>query len=69
MSVPFDPDPGLQRVLPGKSFPCLDVWILTHKDLLSTARIQKFMDCMAEAFWQKRELLEVRRTDFKADRQ
>ena len=55
-----DPEPALQRVPPGKSEPCRDVWILTHKDLVSTVRIQTFMDFMAEAFWQKRDLLEGR---------
>ncbi len=55
-----DSDSILQRVPPGKSKPCHDVWILTHKDLVSTVRIQTFMDFMAEAFRQKRDLLEGR---------
>ncbi|MDJ0707015.1 MAG: LysR family transcriptional regulator [Leptolyngbyaceae cyanobacterium MO_188.B28] len=55
-----DPEPTLQRVPPGGTAPCHDVWILTHKDLVSTARIQTFMDFMAEAFRQKRDLLEGR---------
>lgn len=53
-----DREPGLQRVPPGNCKPCHDIWILTHKDLVSTVRIQTFMDCMAEAFRQKRDLLE-----------
>ncbi|MEM9266753.1 MAG: LysR family transcriptional regulator [Cyanobacteria bacterium P01_F01_bin.13] len=53
-----DMEPALQRVPPGESHPCHDIWILTHKDLVSTVRIQTFMDAMAEAFRQKRELLE-----------
>ncbi|MEM9219572.1 MAG: LysR family transcriptional regulator [Cyanobacteria bacterium P01_F01_bin.150] len=55
-----DSDPVLQRVHPGKSAPCYDVWILTHKDLVSTIRIQTFMDFMANAFRQKRDLMEGR---------
>ncbi|MEL6553736.1 MAG: LysR family transcriptional regulator [Cyanobacteria bacterium J06621_11] len=52
-----DPDPSIQRIPPGKSTPFHDIWILTHKDLLSTARIQLFMDFIAEAFRKKRDLL------------
>ncbi|MEL7062904.1 MAG: LysR substrate-binding domain-containing protein, partial [Bacteroidota bacterium] len=55
-----DADSALQRVPPGKSTLCHDVWILTHKDLVSTVRIQTFMDFMADAFRQKRDLLEGR---------
>ena len=55
-----DPEPTLQRVPPGQSAPCHDVWILTHKDLISTVRIQTFMDCMSKAFQQKQDLLEGR---------
>ncbi|WP_249369519.1 hypothetical protein [Acaryochloris marina] len=55
-----DPEPTLKRVPPGQSAPCHDVWILTHKDLISTVRIQTFMDCMSKAFQQKQDLLEGR---------
>lgn len=55
-----DPEPTLRRVSPGKSAPCRDVWILTHKDLVATVRIQTFMDFMADAFQQQRDLLEGR---------
>lgn len=55
-----DPEPALQRVPPGDSHPCHDIWILTHKDLVSTVRIQTFMDAMADAFRQKQDLLEGR---------
>lgn len=55
-----DAELDLQRVPPGKSQPFQDIWILTHRDLLSTARIQVFMDFMAEVFKQKRDLLEGR---------
>ena len=56
-----DAEPALQRVPPGESHPCHDIWILTHKDLVSTVRIQTFMDAMAEAFRRKHDLLEGRR--------
>lgn len=55
-----DPEPTLQRVPPGENAPCHDVWILTHKDLVSTVRIQTFMDFMVQAFRQKSNLLEGR---------
>lgn len=55
-----DPEPTLKRVPPGQSAPCHDVWILTHKDLISTVRIQTFMDSMSKAFQQKQDLLEGR---------
>lgn len=53
-----DSEPAIIRVPPGKSMACQDIWILTHKDLLSAARIQTFMDFMVAAFKQKRNLLE-----------
>ncbi len=53
-----DREPALQRIPPGTCEPCHDIWILTHKDLVSTVRTQTFMDAMAEAFRQKRDLLE-----------
>ena len=48
---------SVQRVPPAKSTPFQDIWILTHKDLLTTARIQIFMDFMAAAFREKRDML------------
>ena len=56
-----DQEPELRRVVPGESRPCHDIWILTHKDLVSTVRIQTFMDFMAAAFRQKQDLLEGRK--------
>lgn len=55
-----DPEPTLQRIPPGDSAPSHDVWLLTHKDLLSAVRIQTFMDFMTDAFQQKQDLLEGR---------
>ncbi|MEQ8465223.1 LysR family transcriptional regulator [Coleofasciculus sp. E1-EBD-02] len=62
-----DADSVLQRVPPGNSTPCHDVWILTHKDLVSTVRIQTFMDFMADAFHQKRDILEGREGQIQQD--
>ncbi len=56
-----DAEASLQRVATGESHPCHDIWILTHKDLVSTVRIQTFMDHMADAFRQQKDLLEGRR--------
>lgn len=56
-----DIEPTLQRVVSGRSAPFHDIWILTHKDLLSTARIQLFMDFISVAFKNKRALLEGKR--------
>lgn len=55
-----DPAPTLKRVPPGQSAPCHDVWSLTHKDLISTVRIQTFMDSMSKAFQQKQDVFEGR---------
>lgn len=55
-----DPEPALRRVPPGDSAPCQDVWLLTHKDLISTVRIQTFMNFMSDAFNQTLDLLEGR---------
>lgn len=56
-----DSEPDLARVPPGKPEPAWDIWILTHEDLRSTARVRAFMDFMAEAFLSHRDLLEGRR--------
>lgn len=53
-----DREPELQRIFPGQSRPCHDIWVLTHRDLVSTLRIQTFMDFMAAAFRQKKDQLE-----------
>ena len=56
-----DVEPGLRRVHP--PIPEFDVglWILTHEDLRSTARVRSFMDFMAEEVVRDRDLLEGRR--------
>jgi len=40
---------------------CGDLWILTHKDLRTTARVKVFIDFMKAAFERHRDLLEGRR--------
>ena len=64
-----DVEPTLKRVPPGESEPFHDIWILTHKDLLSTARIQVFMDFIAAAFREKKDLLEGRELDASASKE
>ena len=56
-----DKEPSITRVPPKDSLAFQDIWILTHKDLLSTARIQLFMDFIGAAFRSKRAELEGRR--------
>ncbi|MBT9317811.1 LysR family transcriptional regulator [Leptothoe spongobia] len=56
-----DSDSRLQRVPPGRSVPCHDIWVLTHKDLVSTMRIQTFIDFITDAFRHKRDVLEGRK--------
>ena len=54
-----DPVPTLKRLSLVTSF-CGDIWILTHKDLRTTARVRAFTDFMVEAFERHRDLLEGR---------
>ena len=55
-----DVEPDLVRVPPGEATPCHDVWLLTHKDLRSTKRIQVFMQWIGNAFRKHQDLLEGR---------
>lgn len=50
--------PNLHRLSFYKTGHCGDVWILTHKDLSSTARVRAFMNFMVDAFEKHRPLLE-----------
>ena len=52
-----DSTPNLQRISPYTSDFCGDIWILTHKDLRSTARVRTFMEFMHKAFDRHRDLL------------
>lgn len=57
-----DPIPDLHRLGPASqaSSSCGDIWILTHQDLRSTARVRSFIDFMVEVFERHRDLLEGR---------
>lgn len=55
-----DVEPDLRRVPPGKADPCHNVWLLTHRDLRSTKRIQVFMQWIGNAFRRQQNLLEGR---------
>ncbi|HFD32794.1 MAG TPA: LysR family transcriptional regulator [Gammaproteobacteria bacterium] len=57
-----DPVQSLQRLhlIPSSAASCGDLWILTHKDLRSTARVRVFVDFMVEAFDRHCEVLEGR---------
>lgn len=52
-----DPVAGLRRLSIYSADFCGDIWILTHKDLRSTARVRTFMDFMVKAFDKHRDLL------------
>ena len=56
-----DADPGLRRVPGSEPEVRFGIWLLTHKDLLSTARVRVFMDWIAESFQQEKDLMEGRR--------
>jgi DNA-binding transcriptional LysR family regulator len=53
-----DHQEGLIRVPPASAVPWRDLWILTHRDLLKTARIRTFLDFMAAAFLEHKALFE-----------
>ncbi|MFV2057624.1 MAG: LysR family transcriptional regulator [Thiohalomonadales bacterium] len=52
-----DPIAELRRVSPCSLGLCGDIWILTHKDLRSTARVRTFMAFMAKAFEKHKKAL------------
>jgi len=51
-----DPISNLRRLSPFSSACCGDIWIPTHKDLRSAARVRAFMDFMVKAFDKHRDL-------------
>jgi DNA-binding transcriptional LysR family regulator len=53
-----DTAPTIRRLPPGKAMPDRDIWLLTHEDLRGTARVRRFIDCMADTLLAKRDLLE-----------
>lgn len=56
-----DPDPTLRRLPPGVSQPSRDLWLLTHTDMRTTARLRVFCEFMVETIRGHRELIEGRR--------
>lgn len=55
-----DVEPTLRRLPPATPMPDRDVWLLTHEDLRHTARVRRFLDVMAAAILDKRDLMEGR---------
>lgn len=56
-----DREPDLVRVVPLPQEFTLDLWLLTHEDLRTTARIRAFLDFMAAALAADADLIEGRR--------
>jgi DNA-binding transcriptional LysR family regulator len=56
-----DADPDLRRVVPEVLVPGGEFWVLTHRDLRTTARVRAFLDHMRDAIAMRRELIEGRR--------
>ncbi|MBR0642444.1 LysR family transcriptional regulator [Roseomonas hellenica] len=52
-----DPDPGLVRVMPPLAEMATSLWLLTHPDLRSTARVRVVLDALAEQLKAQRGLL------------
>lgn len=53
-----DREPQVVRLAEGKLTPRLDVWVLTHRDVRSSARIRIFTAFLCDAIASKRGLLE-----------
>lgn len=56
-----DTEPSLRRVPPGTTQPARPIWLLTHEDLRTTARVRAFMEFFRETFRRHRDLLEGNR--------
>src|ERR1700722_4126992 len=55
-----DPDPLLVRLEPGKQPPILELWLLTHRDVRTTARLRTLMQFIAGVVGHNKALLEGR---------
>jgi len=55
-----DPDPLLVRLEPGKQPPNLELWLLTHRDVRTTARLRMLMQFIAGVVGHNKALLEGR---------
>lgn len=53
-----DQEPSLRRLPPGIPKPSRAIWLLTHADLRTTARVRSFIDFMARAIKAHQQLLE-----------
>jgi len=53
-----DPEPNLQRISDVEAKTCGDIWLLTHKDLRSTARVKVFVDFMTTSLERHNEKLQ-----------
>ncbi|MEJ2133055.1 MAG: LysR family transcriptional regulator [Gammaproteobacteria bacterium] len=53
-----DREPGLERLAAPWQNPDHEIWILTHPDLRSSARVRAFMEHVTDAFRRHRPLLE-----------
>lgn len=53
-----DSDPSLERLSPPEFNPNFDLWLLTHRDLRTTARIRTCSDFIAATIKSNRELFE-----------
>jgi len=55
-----DPDPLLVRLEPGQQPPILELWLLTHRDVRSTARLRALMQFITEVVGHNKASLEGR---------
>jgi DNA-binding transcriptional LysR family regulator len=55
-----DPDPLLVRLEPGKEPPMLELWLLTHPDVRTTARLRALIEFIARVVGRNKALLEGR---------
>lgn len=53
-----DPEPSLRRLSPAKPDPAFELWLLTHRDMRTSARIRVFSEFIATAIKSHRALLE-----------
>lgn len=59
-----DPEPTLHRLPPGKPRSSYDLWLLTHTDMRTTARLRVFAEFIAKAVLSHRELIEGRSVNY-----
>ncbi|MEZ5440839.1 MAG: LysR family transcriptional regulator [Lysobacterales bacterium] len=55
-----DPDSGLQRVLAQHFDPAVDLWLLTHREVRTSARVRAVMDFLLDALKRDQALFEGR---------